>query len=219
MILDIACPNYAQITLNVKMLNLVKEGRRGFTLVEVLVTLFIIVLISGIIFANYRQGGQQFALQRSASKLAQDIRRAQQMAMSAEKTNLGGQVPSGQEFVPVGGYGIYFDEGSPGSYIIYADCNENHQYTTGNVCVSDSYPEHVETIELEKEVKINDIQKEGGGSPDKIYITFIPPDPTTYIVPPSGVGAAWCEITLALKTDLSKTKIIKINKAGLIEIE
>lgn len=196
-----------------------KENGAGFTLVELLVSLFIIILLSGIILANYRAGGQQFALQRSANKLAQDIRRAQAMAMSAKETNLGGQVPTGQEFVPKGGYGIYFDEGSPSSYVIFADCNENKKYEgSGLACgpTGTEYTEHVETIELEREVQINDIQKEGGGSPDKIYITFIPPDPETHIVPPVGSEPSWCEIILGVN---AKTKTIKINKAGLIEVE
>lgn len=194
--------------------------KTGFTLVELLVSIFIIVLLAGIIFASYRTGGQQFALQRSANKLAQDIRRVQQMAMSAKETNLGGQVPAGQEFVPKGGYGISFDTiSSNSSYMIFADCNENRQYTSGNVCVSDSYPEDVETIELEKGVQIKDIQKEGGGSPDRIDITFVPPDPEIHIVPPAGGEPSWCEIILVLIADSSKTKTITINKAGLIEIE
>lgn len=205
--------------LNARMLKC-----KGFTLVELLVSIFIIILMSGIIFANYRTGGQQFALQRSANKLAQDIRRAQQMAMSAKETNLGGQVPTGQEFVPKGGYGIYFDESSPNSYVIFADCNENRQYNgTGLVCgpTGTEYTEQVETIELleKKEVQIYDIQKEGGGSPDKIHITFVPPDPETHIVPPAGSEPAWCDIILALKQDTTKTKTVEVNKAGLIEIK
>jgi prepilin-type N-terminal cleavage/methylation domain-containing protein len=197
----------------------------SFTLIELLVSIFIIGLIAGIVFANYRQGGQQFALQRSANKLAQDIRRAQAMAMGAAETNLGGQIPAEQELIPKGGYGIYFDESSPNSYIIFADCGEtpNGQYNgPGLVCgpTNSEYTERVETIELKEKVQIYDIQKEGGVGPDKIYITFVPPDPETHIVPPGG-GAepAWCEIILALQTDPSKTKTVKVNKAGLIEIQ
>lgn len=207
-------------------LGILLQGDGGFTLVEILVSIFIIALLSGIIFANYRSSGQQFVLQGAANKLAQDIRRVQQMAMSAEETNLGGQVPAGQEFVPEGGYGIYFEEISPNSYIIFADCGDtpNRQYNgSGLVCgpANSEYTEHIETIELEQGVNINNIQKEGGGAPDKIHITFVSPDPEVHIVPPAGAGGepAWCEIILALTANPSKTKTIKVNKAGLIEVE
>jgi len=200
------------------------NNSNGFTLVELLVSISIIILISGILFANYRQGEKQFALQRSANKLAQDIRRAQQMAMSAEETDLGGQVPPGQEFVPEGGFGVYFDEGNPYSYIIFADCSDspNKQYNGGGlVCgpTDSEYTEHIETIELEKGVKINDIKKEGGGNPDRIYITFVPPEPEVNIVPPVGGEPAWCEIILALEQDLTENKTTRVNRAGLIEVE
>ena len=72
----------------------------GFTLTELLVVASIIILFSAIVLANYQTGNKQFALQRSAHKLAQDIRRAQEMAMSAKECE-----PCGNVVPP--GYGIY----------------------------------------------------------------------------------------------------------------
>ncbi len=185
------------------------KSNKGFTLVEILVVIFIIILMSGMIFANYRQSGQQFALQRSANKLAQDIRRAQQMAMSAKEYR--GEVP-------VGGYGIYFwpnpnpPPPNDRKYILFGNRDiDNHTYNSGS-----DY--EIEVISVEKGVKIADI-KIDGNSKAKMHISFIPPDPQVWIVPPEGGGGSGAEIILALEQDLTKTKIIKVNKAGLIEIE
>ncbi|MBZ9569597.1 prepilin-type N-terminal cleavage/methylation domain-containing protein [Patescibacteria group bacterium] len=177
--------------------------KEGFTLVEILAVLFIIVLLSGIIFANYRTGGQRFALQRSANKLAQDIRRAQQMAMSAKECEECGGI------VPQSGYGIYLEVASPYIYKLYADTDPNEFFTPGDTIVGPPY------IELEKGVLIHDIDT----PPQKVSINFKPPDPSVKIKPDIGSDLDKVTITLALEADPSNTKTIKVNKAGLIEIE
>ncbi len=50
------------------------------------VVISIIILLSTFFIANYRGGEKQFALKRSVHQLAQDLRRAQEMAMSSQKT-------------------------------------------------------------------------------------------------------------------------------------
>ena len=178
---------------------------KGFTLVELLVSIFIIILMSGIIFTNYRQSGQQFALQRSANKLAQDIRRAQQMAMSAKECPAGtvcaGQVPPG--------YGIVLDKNwNTKKYRLYADTNGNNEFFNPNDPV-------IELIDLEREVLIKEISS----TYSSVSINFKPPDPEVTIKFNTGSSVSETIITLALAADLNKIKIVKVNKAGLIEIQ
>jgi len=75
---------------------------KSFTIIESLVVMFIIVLLSLIILPNYYSTKQQLAFQRSAFKLAQDIRVVQEMAMSTQEYSacLG---TAGYKY----GYGIY----------------------------------------------------------------------------------------------------------------
>lgn len=181
-----------------------KSYTTGFTLVELLVSIFIIALLSAVIFANYRQSGQQFALQRSANKLAQDIRRAQEMTMSAKE--FGGSVPPG--------YGVILDKTwDVKKYRLYAD--EGSEFFNPADTI-------VETIDLERGViikKIEDIDIPLK-TYDSVSINFKPPDPIVnirYNVGPPGLSETI--ITLSLETDQNKTKIISVNKAGLIEIE
>jgi type II secretory pathway pseudopilin PulG len=171
----------------------------SFTLIEILVSMFIIVLMAGIVFANYRQGGQQFALQRSANKLAQDIRRAQQMAMSAAGcpagTGCAGLIPPG--------YGIYVNQGNT-YYILYADTNPpegNGNYNGGDTTI--------ETINFESGVSIL------SANPSSFSINFKPPDPTINI---RGAAGDVNEGTITLSIASGASKTIKANKAGLIEI-
>jgi len=174
---------------------------RGFTIVEFLIVISIIGILSIIAFPNYRSTQQRLALQRSASKLAQDIRRSQEMAMSMKELSTG---------LP-GGYGIYInknDSDCPDDdcYHIYADIDDDERYDLG---------EKIETIFLEKEVCIEGFVP----SSNNFSINFKPPDPTVKMKDQAGTDSDAVNITVALKADLSKTKTIKVNEAGLIYVE
>jgi prepilin-type N-terminal cleavage/methylation domain-containing protein len=194
--------------------HITKDYVRGFTLIELLVVCGIIVLLSAMVFLNYRGGEREFALLGATHKLAQDIRRTQEMAMSSKEL-LSGQIPPG-------GYGVVFEKYTEAgltnyNIYIYADLNGNEKYTSG---------EEIETIYkksdgiyLEKEVKIKEVRV-GGSTFDKISINFKPPDPTIKIFE-SGGGTPYSliTITLAQEGDESKTKIITVNPVGLIDID
>ena len=171
---------------------------RGFTIIEFLIVISIIGIFSIITIPNYRSAQQQLALQRSASKLTQDIRRTQEMAMSTEELSTGDLPP---------GYGIYLKQGDS-DYLLYADINPaagNEKYDFGNDKI-------VETIDMEKGIEIKSI------SPASMSINFKPPDPKVNISGTEADGLAEAEITLGVK-NTSFEKKIKVNKAGLIYVE
>jgi len=167
------------------------KSQKGFTLVELLVVIAIVAVISAIVFANYREGEKQFGLQRSAYKLTQDTRRAQNMAMGARTT--GGDIPEG--------YGVYFNSAAPGQYILFADEGDG-LYGSGDT--------DVETLELESGVSITDLSP---ASP--LTIVFYPPDPSVLISGNPAITSS--SITLNYQGGSSKT--ISVNKVGLIETQ
>lgn len=57
--------------------------KNGFSLVELLVVIFIVGLISSIGFINYQNVMDQLVLNRAAHQVLQDLRKTQEMAMSA----------------------------------------------------------------------------------------------------------------------------------------
>ena len=171
---------------------------RGIGLIEMIVVICIIVVLTAMAFANYRKGQQQLALDRTAYKLAQDIRRAQEMAMAAKECSAcGGGVPSG-------GYGIYLEQGDE-FYLLYAD-NGNGQYGAGDTQIGDD-------INLERGIYIS------GLLPSEASISFEPPDPVTVIKDGDGLDAEEATITIALEKDSTRTKRVIVNKAGLIYVE
>ena len=177
---------------------------KGFTMLELVIVISIIIFLSAIILPNYQAAASRFALERSAYKLAQDIRRAAEMAMSAKELPGGG--------IPIGGYGVYFEVSSEWNkrYRLYADTQppEGNEFFT----LADTI---IEDIELEKGVVIQSINT----PPNKVGVNFKPPAPLVKIKYSDTDEAAGVIITLALEADLTKTRTVKVNKAGLIDVE
>jgi prepilin-type N-terminal cleavage/methylation domain-containing protein len=173
--------------------------KKGFTLIELLVVTSIITFLSLIVLLNYRAGESQFALQRSANKLAQDIRRAEEMAVSAKVF---------AEEIPAV-YGIYCKRNNSPSCLLFADKDGQKDYDDG---------EKIEDLELEKGIEFDSFSP--GPS---LTILFIPPDPTVYIsyISDEGDSATSTSAAISIKAKESglPSKTIKVNSAGLITIE
>ena len=173
------------------------SSEKSFSLVEALVGITIILTLSAILLPNYGAFSRQFSLLRSTYRLAQDLRRVQEMAISAK------ELPS--EGVPPG-YGIYLEMGSSQtSYRLYADTSPlggDERYDAGDAIV--------ETINLGKGVYIKEI------SPlSPLSVNFKGPAPITTI---SGAASS-AIISLALEADPESIQKVIVNKVGLIYVE
>lgn len=187
---------------------------RSFTLIEIAVVISIILILSILVFPNFRDAKAKFALDRTIYKLSQDLRNAEEMSMSSQTTPPEIFVSS---FFPKGGYGIYFQENSS-SYILFADCDGDGEYDAAGGAVSCSeateqqpFPEKIKDITLEAGIKIGTLNPKYSQD-NSLAITFFPPDPTITIYP----AASTAFITLIFKT---KSETASINLNGLIEIQ
>jgi len=178
--------------------------KAGFTFVELIVIIAIIAILTGISYPYYNSTRNSLALERAGAKLVQDMRRAQELAIS------------GQEFsgsFPSGGYGVYFDKNAV-NYAIFADVNSDG--TCANNC-SGASAERFQLINFENNIKITNI----GVGVTKVNTIFIPPNPDILFTNLNGadMGVAEVTIKIALMSDGNKYKEIKINRAGLVWIE
>ncbi len=140
-------------------------------------------------------------MRRAANKLAQDIGRSREMAISVKEHS--GNIPSG-------GYGIHFAANSASSeydVYIYADSSGNQRYNPG---------EEIEKISLEKETKV---KKVGNGS-QRYSINFTPPDPkVSFYEGATQLAQKELEIIISLRKDPSITKSVIVNKSGLVYVK
>ncbi len=169
---------------------------KGFTLVELLVVIGIMVFMTSLVLPNWRRGNKGLALERALHQVAQDITRAQELSLRAQFFQC--QVGS------IKGYGIHWDRTAmPDSYLLFADCNGNEQYDTSDTTV--------ETLSLEPGIAISSL------SPDpQLSIVFVPPEPRVVIKPGDPAGAA---IVLTLDNEPETTRTVSVSSRGIIDIQ
>lgn len=144
-----------------------KNKNKGFTIFELLVVFFVIGLISSILIVNWQKGEKQYQLERAAQRIAQDIRKTQDMALNIYKYR---DPWFGWEAI---NFGVYFSTSDRDSYILFADPFDFHWRLMSTF--------DMETISIEGAVEIDSLYSDrggfwGSGSRSRIYTTFSLPD-------------------------------------------
>lgn len=114
---------------------------RGFTVIELLVTIGIMAVITGTVLGNYPQFSRRLNIERETQIVALSLREAEERAIRTQRAGGGFQAP----------FGVHFDLASPKQYIFFAD--------TGGV--SDFYDtgEELEVISMGRDVRLDHICK------------------------------------------------------------
>jgi prepilin-type N-terminal cleavage/methylation domain-containing protein len=169
-------------------------NQKGFSLMELMIVIFIIGVASSIVVTQY-SGNRNFkALYLGSKQIANDIRMTQNYTFSALET--GGANPSG-------GYGIRFSKNS-NSYVIFADKDSNKMR---NAVGSEDFqtinlPEDTEVISLKiGAISYNDIDVVFTSPYGEVYIDGINRDAGNFINLEIGIGNS------------AGTKVININSS------
>lgn len=166
-------------------------------MIELVVVVGIAGLFIVLITPSWIKGGQNLALDREASAIAQGIKRASELSLSGtffQCSNPG----------KIAGYGVYFDLDVAASYRIYADCNNSLRYDPGDGTV--------EVVPMENEIAMQNLV------PSQVSISFFPPDPLIYLRDSTGGIVNSMIITLATPGGNS-IKTITINSKGVETIQ
>jgi len=193
-------------------MNKIFKDNKGVTLVEVIVVILIITIFSGIMISDFPRIRRQFAISRTVYRFSQDVRRVQNLALSGVFLEVDG-IP-----VKTKGYGIYMNlVGNRKQYIIYADtqyADGKFSYTPGEYPYGDYIIEAAQVDTDSPDVSIDSLSGVGGSS---VSIEFVPPNPTTVITPLLS-DKDRVEIIFALDSDSTETRVVSVNKLGLIQI-
>ena len=191
-------------------------NRLGFTLIEMVVSLGIIMIISVIFIANYRNSNRRTDLIMTAQSLVADIHAAQNNALGLVKYGSG---------VPAGGWGVNFNK-TANTYTIFADLEAPLEI--GNLSF-DSATEGDRSLGARQiifsgEVDIEELKIFSGVGgltetlTDEANVTFLPPDPKTNIYNQL-TAATGTALTVKIKEkNGAGRKTVKINFLGLIEM-
>ena len=88
-----------------------RKPLRGFTLIEMLVVLAIIVVISAIVFTGENNFNRSFFITNTVYDVALTLRQAQTYGLSSQAYGA----------TQNAGYGIYISNESPSTYVMFAD--------------------------------------------------------------------------------------------------
>jgi prepilin-type N-terminal cleavage/methylation domain-containing protein len=136
------------------------NNKKGFTLVEMLVVIFIIVLTASVTVANFRKGERATGFLMTTEQLASDLRKVQTRTIAGvvnDKLNL------------TGGYGLYISKDDLDQYTLFGD--------DGDFIYNPASDETLLTIDLPINVSFADL----GVDVDSVTIIFQPPASTVYV--------------------------------------
>ncbi len=171
----------------------------GFTLVELVVSIFIVGVLSTAILLNFRIGQSGAFLTRATASLETDIRAAQNLAVASSEFE--GSIPCG--------YGLHYLDNR--TYRLYAgrmggaaNCqSSDHNFQSG------TDPVYQDKKIIEQRVVFRSAFSD---------IFFEPPDPATYINNSRSAGASTA-IELCLEEDLANCRNLIIDTAGRISTQ
>ena len=96
---------------------------RGFTIIEILITIGIFALVSSMILANYPKFSERLTLEQTAQKIALSFREARTFSLTVGESEIGAKI--------FPGYGVHFDAGESGDnkeYLIFSDLDSDKKY-------------------------------------------------------------------------------------------
>lgn len=175
----------------------------GFTLVEVLVSLGIFAMLTGVVLSNYRGYNTNALFANSSEDIVLALRQAQVYGVGVKGAGTSFNVP----------YGVYFNTVNPNQVIIFAD---RGMTPDGKYVAVDDNP-IIETINWVDVVTSSSIKCGGftcGGT--ELSITFKRPNPDAMIRDGSGATFTNAEISITKGTKTSK---VYISSAGQISLQ
>lgn len=122
----------------------------GFTLIELIVSMSIVVVILSVVLFNYRSSGDNLSLDSLAQEIGITIRQAQTYGLGVRQTSSG---------VFTYAYGVHFNPVSnPTSYILFADKNTvNGSYDAGSGSCGSATTECVQIFNMRDGITITGV--------------------------------------------------------------
>lgn len=192
------------MTLNPK--SYILNSTTGFTLIEMLVTISVTLILSGVLIGYSREAGKQLILANHQAKLMSLISRAKSLSTT---TFLESALPLNPGDPKICGYGVHADTGSGGIFIfrdLAVDCaSGDNKFGSGDVKLTGElnvFQLNLQATQFASGTNFNDV-------------IFIPPDPTVIINGEKSVEVKEAALAIEIKDKSSKV-IIKVNNAGRI---
>ena len=194
-----------------------RNYNKGFTLVELLVTITIFVILTGVVLFNQSKFNSSILLTNLAYDTALTVRQAQTYGINIKEFNVNG---TGNFFVP---YGVHFDISAPKSFILFADLDKKGYYDF-STSTCDAPSGCVNRYNISRGNYISDLcTSDMICGFKKMDIVFIRPNPDAHIsVSADGSTATrvpdQVSAIIKLKGSDGSVRKVSVRNNGLIEI-
>lgn len=183
-----------------------QKGQKGFTLVELLVSVAIFSAITTMAVFNNSQFNSNVLLTNLAYEIAISIRQAQVYGVTVRKNALGTFDSA---------YGIHFDVMSPTSYVLFEDKEpKNHLCDTAE-CAAGAV---VESFNLQKGNRITKICVDGVCTNRLIDISFVRPNPDAYIRVGSDSITSFGKVEICISSPKGIIRRVVVEQTGQIAV-
>lgn len=200
------------------------KPNKGFTIIEMLVTISVFIIVTSMILINYPQFSDRLSLERTAQEVALSLREAKTYAIAVREFGIG------TDRYP--GYGVHFDlsSGPTKEYILFADV-ESYPLEGNKIYDDDgggSSDEKIDQFIIQTNVSIKEFcvginSLTDCSSYEKLEIVYFRPDPDVTIMgTPSGGGITVSiptGVAIIVETPPGDCKAIIIRVTGQISVK
>jgi prepilin-type N-terminal cleavage/methylation domain-containing protein len=199
-----------------------QKSKKGFTLVELLITIVIFVILTGVVLFNQNSFDNTILLKNLAYDIALTVRQAQVYGVNVKESQLSGSFSS---------YGVYFNKMSSNkAFVLFADTLPNTpdgKFTSGDMSCLTNDVECVQRYSLKRNSYISGLctgsnDNDCNSHPvDNLTLYFKRPDPDAYISSSRsgpGIVESYAKITVSSATNSASSSII-VTDSGQIYIK
>ncbi|MCI5108600.1 MAG: prepilin-type N-terminal cleavage/methylation domain-containing protein [Candidatus Pacebacteria bacterium] len=173
-----------------------KKYTSGFTLVEMVISISIILIITAVIMLSQRNFSETVELINVSQRVATVIREAQVKGLAVEILD---------DDYPLAGRGVYFD-GSV-NYIYFSDTNENYKYDVG---------EEISSHFLRPGFTFGEVLC-GSSSCDELNVVYRRPETQAYFYDETGLFYD-DTVSIPVVSDQGRVQTVKVLRTGQITV-
>ncbi len=184
------------------------KKKKGFTIVELLVSIAIFALMTALLLSKYGTFNQGVILTNLAYDVALTIRNAQSYGLNVKSASRDSDLFS----YP---YGVHFDSSSANNtkFIFFADVNSNGLYDVGTDTI-------ISQTTITRGSKISILSRPDGGSINPLDISYKRPDPNAIIYGNNNTGTAYTSARIQIMaSDGVSIKTISVSSNGQISVQ